>query len=109
MPVECPFEELVPERRPTVRQRIATARRGQTPSDRCCHPASPHQSRMYRVNDPNLREVFDGDPGSIALSAANPSPPRIASAGARPLLIVAGGSPTRLVGKVGATYEARRR
>jgi hypothetical protein len=74
-------EELVPEHRSSARECIAAARRGQKPSDRCRHPGwSPHQSRMYRVSGPQVREVFDGDPSPIALRCEpkvhQGSPPR---------------------------------
>src|SRR5271156_1630953 len=68
MPVERrAIEELVPEDRPTARQRIATACQGQKPSNRCRCPRSSHQSRVYRGGDLMIREVFDCKSRSIAL------------------------------------------
>ena len=68
MPVErCAIEELVPEDRPTARQRIATARYGQKPSNRRRYQGSSHESRVDCGGDPMIREVFDRKPRSIAL------------------------------------------
>jgi hypothetical protein len=68
MPVErCTIEELIPKDRPTARQRIATARHGQKPSNRRRRPRSSHQSRVRRSGDPMIREVFDHKPRSITL------------------------------------------
>ena len=74
----CSIEKFVPENRPASGKRIAAACHGKKPGDRRSGPGPSNESRVHHGSDRMIRKVFDGEPGSIAYSAAWLGLPRIA-------------------------------